>query len=476
MSETGSETGLAVVVLAAGRGTRMKSDLPKVLHRIGGQPMLRLVLDAVRALRPDKTVVVVGPNMPAVEAIAAPNPTVVQDPPLGTGHAVMQAAGALDGYHGVTGRGDVLVVFGDTPLLGTETMARMLELRRNGDDAPSLVCLGFRPDDPGQYGRLILDESGRVQRIVEFADASPTEREIGLCNGGVLLADAPLLFALLGRCGQDNAKGEIYLTDVFDLAYHMGLDGRTVEADPNEVLGVNSRADQATVEAVFQSRLRARAMADGASLVDPSTVWLAADTKFGRDVTIEPHVFIGPGVRLGDGCTVRAFSHLEGVSLEAGASVGPFARIRPHTVIGAGAKVGNFVEVKNATLGAGAKANHLSYIGDTEVGEAANIGAGTITANYDGFEKHRTRIGAGASIGSNCVLVAPVSIGDGAMVGASSAITKDVPPDALALERCEQKEYAGGARRFRARRGGASNGEPTADGDVGDVGEDQSEA
>jgi bifunctional UDP-N-acetylglucosamine pyrophosphorylase/glucosamine-1-phosphate N-acetyltransferase len=220
-------------------------------------------------------------------------------------------------------------------------------------------------------------------------------------------------------------------------------------------------------------------MAEGASLVDPSTVWLAADTAFGRDVTVEPHVVVGPGVRLGDGCTVRAFSHLEGVSVEAGASVGPFARIRPHTVIGAGAKVGNFVEVKNATLGAGAKANHLSYLGDTEVGETANIGAGTITANYDGFEKHRTRIGAGASIGSNCVLVAPVSIGDRAMVGASSAITKDVPADALALERCEQKEYAGGARRFRARRGGASNGEPAADGDVGDVGdvgEDQSEA
>ncbi len=429
----------------------MKSDLPKVLHRIGGQPMLRLVLDAVEPLRPDRIVVVVGPSMPAVEEVARPHVTVVQDPPLGTGHAVQQAASALDGYHGVTGRGDVLVVFGDTPLLGSETLARMLELRRGGEDAPSLVCMGFRPDNPGQYGRLVLDESGRVQRIVEFADASPSERQIGLCNGGVLLADAPLLFALLGRCGQDNAKGEIYLTDVFDLAYHMGLDGRIIEAAPEEVLGVNSRADQAVVEAVFQTRLRGRAMAQGASLVDPSTVWLAADTEIGQDVTIEPHVFIGPGVRLGDGVTVRAFSHLEGATLEAGATIGPFARIRPTTVIGAGARIGNFVEVKNSTLGAGAKANHLSYVGDSEVGSKANIGAGTITANYDGFAKHRTRIGAGASIGSNCVLVAPVTVGEGAIVGASSAITRDVPPDALALERCEQQEYADGALRFRER-------------------------
>jgi len=431
----------------------MKSDLPKVLHRIGGQPMLRLVLDAVEPLRPDRIVVVVGANMPAVEEIAAPHITVVQDPPLGTGHAVQQAAGALDGYHGVTGRGDVLVVFGDTPLLSSGTLARMLELRRGGEDAPSLVCLGFRPDDPGQYGRLVLDESGRVQRIVEFADASPSERQIDLCNGGVLLADAPLLFALLGRCGQDNAKGEIYLTDVFDLAYHMGLDGRIIEAAPEEVLGVNSRADQAVVEAVFQTRLRGRAMARGANLIDPSTVWLAADTEFGQDVTVEPYVFIGPGVRLGDGATVRAFSHLEGAALEAGATIGPFARIRPQTVIGAGARIGNFVEVKNSTLGAGAKANHLSYVGDSEVGSKANIGAGTITANYDGFAKHRTRIGADASIGSNCVLVAPVTVGEGAIVGASSAITRDVPPDALALERCEQQEYAGGAQRFRERHG-----------------------
>lgn len=437
----------------------MKSDLPKVLHRIGGRPMLRLVLDAVEPLRPERIVVVVGPNMPAVEEIAAPHITVVQDPPLGTGHAVQQAASALEGYHGVTGRGDVLVVFGDTPLLSSETLARMLELRQSGDDAPSLVCLGFRPDNPGQYGRLVLDESGRVQRIVEAADANPAERQIGLCNGGVLLADAPLLFALLGRCGQDNAKGEIYLTDVFDLAYHMGLDGRIVEASPEEVLGVNSRADQAVAEAVFQTRLRGRAMAQGASLVDPSTVWLAADTEIGQDVTIEPYVFIGPGVRLGDGVTVRAFSHLEGATLEAGATVGPFARIRPETVIGAGARIGNFVEVKNSTLGAGAKANHLSYVGDSEVGSKANIGAGTITANYDGFAKHRTRIGAGASIGSNCVLVAPVTVGEGAIVGASSAITRDVPPDAIALERSEQQERAGAALRFRERHGKPPKGD-----------------
>jgi bifunctional UDP-N-acetylglucosamine pyrophosphorylase/glucosamine-1-phosphate N-acetyltransferase len=447
-----SENNFAVVVLAAGRGIRMKSDVPKVLHQVGGRAMLRLVLDAVEPLQPDRIVVVVGSNMPAVEEMAAPHISVVQDPPLGTGHAVLQAASVLDGYHGVTGHGEVLVVFGDTPLLSTETLETMREARREGEGAPSLVGLGFRPGDPGQYGRLVLDETGRVQRIVEFADADPAEREIDLCNGGVLLADAPLLFALLGRCGQDNAKGEIYLTDVFELAYQMGLDGRIIETAPEEILGVNSRADQAIVETVFQTRLRGRAMAEGSSLIDPSTVWLSADTRIGQDVTIEPFVFIGPGVSLGDGVTLRAFSHIEGASIAAGAEIGPFARIRPETVIGAGAKIGNFVEVKNSTLASGAKANHLSYVGDTEVGERANIGAGTITANYDGFSKHRTRIGAGASIGSNSVLVAPVSVGDGAIVGASSAITEDVSPDALALERGEQREHAGGARRFRERR------------------------
>ncbi len=447
-----TDNNFAVVILAAGRGLRMKSDLPKVLHRIGGRAMLRLVLDAVEPLRPDRIVVVVGPDMPAVEEIAAPHITVVQDSPLGTGHAVLQAERVLDGYHGVTGRGELLVVFGDTPLLSTETLAGMLEARRDGDGGPSLVGLGFRPDDPGHYGRLVLDEAGRVQRIVEFADASPAEREIGLCNGGVLLADAPLLFALLGRCGRDNAKGEIYLTDVFELAYQMGLDGRIIETAPEEILGVNSRADQAVVETVFQTRLRGRAMAEGTSMIDPSTVWLSADTRIGRDVTIEPFVYLGPGVSLGDGVTLRAFSHIEGASIEAGASIGPFARIRPETVIGAGAKIGNFVEVKNSSLAPGAKANHLSYVGDTEVGEKANIGAGTITANYDGFAKHRTRIGAAASIGSNCVLVAPVSVGAGAIVGASSAITKDVAPDALALERSAQRELAGAGRRFRERR------------------------
>jgi bifunctional UDP-N-acetylglucosamine pyrophosphorylase/glucosamine-1-phosphate N-acetyltransferase len=304
-----------------------------------------------------------------------------------------------------------------------------------------------------------MDDAGRVQRIVEFADASPSELEIGLCNGGVLLADAPLLFALLGRCGQDNAKGDIYLTDVFELAYQMGLDGRVIETAPEEILGVNTRADQAVVETLFQTRLRGRAMAEGTSLMDPSTLWLSADTRIGRDVTIEPFVYIGPGVSLGDGATVRAFSHIEGASIEAGASIGPFARIRPDTVVGAGAKIGNFVEVKNSTLGPGAKANHLSYVGDTDVGEKANIGAGTITANYDGFAKHRTRIGSGASIGSNCVLVAPVSVGEGAIVGASSAITRDVSPDALALERSEQMELADGGRRFRERRDKPPKGE-----------------
>jgi bifunctional UDP-N-acetylglucosamine pyrophosphorylase/glucosamine-1-phosphate N-acetyltransferase len=446
-----SSEKLAVVVLAAGRGTRMKSDLPKVLHPLAGRAMLSHVLGHVAALEPERVVVVVGKDMAAVEAAAAPHATVLQDPPLGTGHAVLQAKAALPGYHGAAGSGEVLVIFGDTPLLGSETLSRLLEARRR-PDPPAVVGLAFRPPDAAHYGRVVLDEAGRVTRIVEYADAGPADRRIELCNGGALLAAAPHLFVLLERCRRDNAQGEVYLTDVFEQAFHDGLDGRMLEVATEEVLGINSRADLAGVEAILQSRLRDRAMAGGATLVDPSTVWFSADTALGRDVTIEPHVFFGPGVSLGDGVQVRAFSHIEGARLEAGASVGPFARLRPGTSLGAGARVGNFVEIKNATLAAGAKANHLSYVGDASVGEGANVGAGTITCNYDGFAKHRTEIGAGAFIGSNSALVAPVSVGPGAIVGAGSTITRDVAADALALGRAPQENRPDAARRLRERK------------------------
>jgi bifunctional UDP-N-acetylglucosamine pyrophosphorylase/glucosamine-1-phosphate N-acetyltransferase len=442
---------LAVVVLAAGQGTRMKSDLPKVLHPLAGRPMLSYVLDNVAPLEPERVVVVVGKDMAAVEAAAAPHGTVLQDPPLGTGHAVLQAKGALAGYHGAAGTGAVLVIFGDTPLLSPETLSCLLEARRR-PEPPALVGTAFRPPDAAHYGRVVLDQAGRVMRIVEYADAGPADRLIELCNGGVLLADAARLFGLLERCRRDNAKGEIYLTDVFDLAYRDGLEGRMVEVPAAEVLGINSRADLAVVETILQSRLRGRAMAGGATLVDPSTVWFSADTQVGRDVTIEPHVFFGPGVFLGDGVKVRAFSHIEGARIAAGASVGPFARLRPGTTLGEGARVGNFVEVKNASLAAGAKANHLSYVGDATVGEGANVGAGTITCNYDGFTKQRTEIGAGAFIGSNSALVAPVSVGPGAIVGAGSTITRDVAADTLALGRTAQSNHKDAARRLRERK------------------------
>ncbi len=446
-----SRHSFAVIVLAAGSGARMKSDQPKVLHPVAGRPMLTYVLGNVARLEPERIVVVIGAGMAAAAEAAAPYATVVQDPPLGTGHAVLQAMDALAGYHGAEGGGDLLVVYGDTPLLSTQTLSRMLEERRRRD-APSLLGLAFRPADPGHYGRVVLDEAGRVVRIVEHADAGEVERQIALCNAGVLLGDGPRLFRLLEGCRRDNARGEVYLTDVFALAYREGLDGRMIETGAEEVLGVNSRADLAVVEAVLQTRLRGAAMARGTTLVDPSTVWFSADTKLGRDVTVEPNVFFGPGVELGDGVEVRAFSHIEGARIEAGARIGPFARIRPGTTVGPGARVGNFVEVKNTALGAGVKADHLAYLGDAEIGEGAKVGAGTITCNYDGFAKHRTEIGAGAFIGSNSALVAPVTIGAGAVVGAGSTITKDVAPDALALTRSPQREHEGGARRLRERR------------------------
>jgi bifunctional UDP-N-acetylglucosamine pyrophosphorylase/glucosamine-1-phosphate N-acetyltransferase len=413
-------------------------------------------------LDPERVVVVVAPGMHAVAEAVAGRPggrvrTAIQDRQLGTGHAVACAKKALAGYHGPRGTGDVLVVFGDTPLLTRETLSALCE-RRRAANAPDLLGLAFRPKDLAQYGRFVLDKKGQVLRIVEYADASPAERAIDLCNAGVLLGNGPVLFSLIERLGNDNAKGEYYLTDLFALAHAAGHRTGVGEADPDEVLGINSRTELAGAETILQNRLRASAMAGGATLVDPATVWFSADTRLGRDVVVQPNVFFGPGVVVGDDVEIRAFCHLEGATVEAGAVVGPYARLRPGTVVGVGARVGNFVEIKNTVLGPGAKANHLTYLGDAQVGAKANVGAGTITCNYDGFGKHLTSIGEGAFIGSNTALVAPVRIGKGAIVGAGSTITEDVAADALAVGRGPQEARPGAAKRFRKRRESAVTG------------------
>jgi bifunctional UDP-N-acetylglucosamine pyrophosphorylase/glucosamine-1-phosphate N-acetyltransferase len=437
---------LAVVVLAAGLGTRMKSALPKVMHPIAGRPMLQQVLATVGTLAPERTVVIIGEEMAAVAKAAAPHPTVVQQPRLGTGHAVMAARDALAGFAGT-----VLVCYGDTPLLTLDTLKRMLAARA-ADPAPAVVVLGFRPDDPGAYGRLIVDATGGLQAIVEAKDATPQQLAVPLCNSGVIAVDGEVLFRLLDRTDNRNAKGEYYLTDIIALARADGLACSVVDGAAEELIGINSRADLALAERVAQQRLRAAAMAEGATLIDPDTVYFSWDTRLGRDVTVGPNVVFASGVSVGDGVEIRAFCHLEAVTVAAGAQIGPFARLRPGAAIGEGAHIGNFVEIKNATVATGAKVNHLTYIGDADIGADANIGAGTITCNYDGFFKERTVIGAGAFIGSNTSLVAPVSIGAGAITGAGSVIVRDVGDDALALTRGPHTEKPGWAAQFRARR------------------------
>lgn len=423
----------------------MKSALHKVLHPIAGRPMLLHLLASVEALEPERRVVVVGAGREQVEAAVAGRGVAiaVQAQQLGTGHAVAQARTALEGF-----AGDVLILYGDVPLVRSETMRAMLD-RLNAADAPASVVLGFRPADPAAYGRIVADEAGRIGKMVEFKDASCDERAIDLCNSGLMAARAEDLFALLARVGNDNAAGEYYLPDIVMLAAADGRASAVIETDAGEVAGVNSRAELAGVEAAWQTRRRAAAMADGVTLIAPETVFFSHDTVLARDVTVEPHVVFGPGVTVDEGVTIHAFSHLEGAHVRSGAEIGPYARLRPGADIGPHAKVGNFVEIKKATLGEGAKANHLSYIGDASVGAGANIGAGTITCNYDGFFKYRTEIGAGAFIGSNSALVAPVRVGEGAIVGAGSVLTADVGADALALVRPPQTEKAGWAKRFR---------------------------
>jgi bifunctional UDP-N-acetylglucosamine pyrophosphorylase / glucosamine-1-phosphate N-acetyltransferase len=445
-----SKTRFAAIILAAGEGTRFNSAVPKVLHEIAGRPMIRHVIEALRPLDPAETVVVLGAGMEAVTRTVAPAKTAVQSPPRGTGDAVRAAKSVLASRLKKGDIADIVVLFGDAPMLRPEAIEALLAERRRAP-AAAVVAAGMRPADPSPYGRFALDPDGGLARIVEARDATPAEREIGLCNGGIMAIDSRHLFDLVDRIGNDNAKREFYLTDIVGIARAQGLACRVAELPAEEVGGVNTRAELAAAEAVLQQRLRRRAMEDGATLVAPETVFLSADTTLGRDVVVEPNVVFGPGVSVADNVRIRSFCHLEGATIAAGAIVGPFARLRPGAVLETEVHVGNFVEVKETRLGAGAKANHLSYLGDSEIGAGTNIGAGTITCNYDGFNKHRTIIGRDAFIGSNTALVAPVTVGDGAYVATGSIVTQDVPKDALTIARARQVDKPGRAAELRAR-------------------------
>ena len=442
-----NQTGFSVVVLAAGQGTRMRSDTHKVLHPIAGKPMLLHLLDTVEAMGAERQVVVVGKGREQLEAALAGRgvTTALQAEQKGTAHAVQMARQALDGFDG-----PVLILYGDTPFVTADTLQRMLA-RLGEADNPGVVVMASSPDDGKTYGRVILGEGDRIAKMVEYKDATPEERAVKLCNSGMMAVGAHDLFGWLDEVGNDNAAHEYYLPDVVNIAARSGRHPVAIEGEPFETAGVNSRAELAHLELDWQRRRREEALEQGATLIDPESVWFSADTALGRDCTIEPHVVFGRGVAIADGAVIRAFSHIEGASIATGCEVGPFARLRPGAVLEEVAKVGNFVEVKKARLGRGAKANHLSYIGDADVGAKANIGAGTITCNYDGFFKYRTTIGADAFIGSNSALVAPVSIGDGAIVGAGSVVTKNVAADELAVARGEQRGLKGWAGRFRER-------------------------
>jgi bifunctional UDP-N-acetylglucosamine pyrophosphorylase/glucosamine-1-phosphate N-acetyltransferase len=438
-----SRPSLAIIILAAGKGTRMRSDTPKVMHKLASQPMLRHVLETCERLDPTRIVVVAAPGMASVEAAALPHRVALQTEQRGTGHAVGCARPALDDVR----FDDVLVAYGDTPLITPQTFARLLEERRRSGAA--VAVLGMRVDAPNAYGRLVLDGAGNLAEIVEAAEARPEQLAITLCNSGVMAVDGAVLFDLIAGISDQNTKGEYYLTDLVGLARRSGRIARMVEAPAEELAGVDSRALLAAAEAIVQQRLRARAMEGGVTLTDPSSVFLCLDTRLGRDVVIGPNVVFGLGVTIEDRVEIKPFCHVEGTVIRSGAVIGPFARLRPDSEVGAGGHIGNFVELKNTRLGPGAKANHLAYLGDTAIGARSNIGAGTITCNYDGFSKHHTEIGTDVFIGSNTSLVAPVTIGDGAITAAGSAITRDVASDALAIGRAPQTEKPGHATRFR---------------------------
>jgi bifunctional UDP-N-acetylglucosamine pyrophosphorylase/glucosamine-1-phosphate N-acetyltransferase len=446
MSSAADTRSCLALILAAGEGTRMRSSLSKVMHPLGGLPMLGHVLATASRAGAARIAVVIGPGAVAVRGFVEKQMPAAalyeQRERLGTAHAVLAARDEL-----AAGFDDVLVLYGDTPLVTVETLLRMRDELAHG---ATVVALGFRPADPSGYGRLIMEGSSLVA-IREHKDATPSEREIGFCNAGVMAFSGLMGSALLGSIGNHNAAGHYYLTDLVELANAAGKRVAAIAADADEVLGVNTRVELAAAERVFQARARRAAMMAGATLLQPETVTFSHDTSLGRDVVVEPNVFFAPGVSIGDGVTIRAFSHIEQARISAGAVIGPFARLRPGAEIGEGAHIGNFVEIKNAVIESGAKANHLSYIGDAHVGAASNIGAGTITCNYDGFGKYHTEIGANAFIGSNSALVAPVVIGERAYVGSGSVITEDVPADALALGRARQVIKPGRAAEIRAR-------------------------
>lgn len=437
---------LSLIILAAGQGTRMQSDLPKVLHQIAGVPMVAHAMASGAALNAERTVVVCGHGAAQVtKAVTAHDPdaqVVLQEEQLGTAHAALMAAPALQ-----DAAGDAVVLFGDTPFVQPETLAAMQDARAKGAD---IVILGFEAKDPMRYGRLVV-ENGELTAIVEYKDATEAQRAITLCNSGVVMANVSTLMRLAGEIGNDNAAGEFYLTDIVALGRAQGLSAQVVVCDEAETLGINSRADLAAAEAAFQRRARANALDEGVTLTAPETVFFAFDTLLGRDVIVEPNVVFGPGVTVETGATIRAFSHLEGCHVSRGAVVGPYARLRPGAELAEDTRVGNFVEIKNAQIAEGAKVNHLSYIGDAELGPRTNVGAGTITCNYDGVFKYRTTVGADAFIGSNTMLVAPLSIGDAAMTASGSVITENVEAGALAVGRARQSVKPGFAVKFMDR-------------------------
>jgi bifunctional UDP-N-acetylglucosamine pyrophosphorylase/glucosamine-1-phosphate N-acetyltransferase len=437
-------TDFAAIILAAGKGTRMKSDTHKVLHPIAGRAMIDHLMASVGELEPKEQVVVVGAGREQLEAALGERATTcLQEPQLGTGHAVQMAEDALSGFSG-----DVLILYGDVPFVSAKTMRAMIE-RLNADDAPAVVVLGFEPEDALQYGRVIADNAGAISKMVEFKDASEAERACRICNSGLMAAKSDDLFKLLARVGNDNAQEEYYLPDIVNIAIG---DGRTcavvITDNPDEVAGINSRAELADAEGRWQAERRLKAMADGVTLKAPDTVYFSHDTVLGRDVVVEPHVVFGPGVTVADGVHIKSFTHIEGATLGKAVQAGPFARLRPGAVLEEDAFIGNFVEMKKATLGKGAKASHLSYIGDATVGAKANIGAGTITCNYDGYFKYQTVIGERAFIGSNSALVAPVNIGADAIVAAGSTVSRDVGAGELRMVRAEQLVKQGWADRF----------------------------
>lgn len=443
--EQPSTRACALVILAAGQGSRMNSDLPKVLHPIGGAPLVAHAMRAGAALEPSRIVVVTGHGAEEVEAAVARHQDaaicVRQTEQLGTGHAVLQAKDALAGFEG-----DVIVLYGDTPFISEDTLLAMQAARASHD----VIVLGFEAADPGRYGRLLM-QGDALERIIEAKDATPEELAITLCNSGLLVADAQVLFSLLSEVGNENAAGEYYLTDVPELARARGLTASAVRCPEAETLGINTRAELAAAEQLFQTTKRAEMLDNGVTMTAPDTVYFAYDTYIGRDTVVEPFVVFGPEATVESGAVIRAFSHIEGAHVSSGAIIGPYARLRPGAELDNNVRIGNFVEVKAAHLGEGAKVNHLSYIGDAEIGAGANIGAGTITCNYDGVLKHKTTIGPRAFIGSNTMLVAPVSVGADALTASGSVITQDVPAEALAIARGTQENKPGLAAKLRAR-------------------------